>query len=94
MLENGNTLPPLNAFHKVQARQNTPGEDRHGRQDFRPLCRGSGVLFLVSDLSRAITGTTLHVDGGTSAAFGFLDWPNGDGFIPASLGGTLKKLLG
>lgn len=54
----------------------------------------NGVLFLVSDLGRAITGTTLHVDGGTIAALGFLDWPEGDGFMPAPLGGTLKKLLG
>ena len=52
-----------------------------------------GVLFLVSDLSRTVTGQTLHVDGGTSASWGFLDWPEGDGFMPAPLGGTLKKLL-
>jgi NAD(P)-dependent dehydrogenase (short-subunit alcohol dehydrogenase family) len=51
-----------------------------------------GVIFLVSDLSRTVTGTTLHVDGGTYAAFGFLDWPYGDSFMPAPLGGTLKKL--
>ena len=54
----------------------------------------SAVLFLASDLSRAITGTTLFVDGGTQAAFGFLDWPGGDGFMPAPLGGSLGKLLG
>jgi NAD(P)-dependent dehydrogenase (short-subunit alcohol dehydrogenase family) len=54
----------------------------------------NGVLFLVSDLSKAITGTTLHIDGGTSAALGFLDWPEGDSFMPAPLGGTLKKLVG
>lgn len=53
-----------------------------------------GVIFLVSDLSRTVTGTTLHVDGGTFAAFGFLDWPEGDSFMPAPLGGTLKKLGG
>lgn len=53
----------------------------------------NGLLFLVSDLSKAITGTTLHIDGGTSAALGFLDWPEGDSFMPAPLGGTLKKLF-
>jgi NAD(P)-dependent dehydrogenase (short-subunit alcohol dehydrogenase family) len=33
---------------------------------------GNAVLFLASDLSSSITGTTLHVDGGTWAASGFL----------------------
>jgi NAD(P)-dependent dehydrogenase (short-subunit alcohol dehydrogenase family) len=51
-----------------------------------------GVIFLASDLSRTVTGTTLHVDGGTWAAFGFLDWPEGDSFMPAPLGGTLKLM--
>jgi NAD(P)-dependent dehydrogenase (short-subunit alcohol dehydrogenase family) len=51
-----------------------------------------GVLFLASDLSRTVTGTTLFVDGGTQAAFGFLDWPGGDSFMPAPLGGTMKLL--
>lgn len=54
----------------------------------------NGVLFLASDLSRAITGTTLHIDGGTIAALGFLDWPFGDRFMPAPLGGTLKAMFG
>lgn len=53
-----------------------------------------GVLFLASDLSRTVTGTTLHIDGGTFAAFGFLDWPEGDSFMPAPLGGSMKKLFG
>jgi NAD(P)-dependent dehydrogenase (short-subunit alcohol dehydrogenase family) len=56
------------------------------------LC--NGVLFLASDLSRAITGTTLHIDGGTVAALGFLDWPYGDSFMPAPLGGSIAHLFG
>jgi NAD(P)-dependent dehydrogenase (short-subunit alcohol dehydrogenase family) len=54
----------------------------------------NGVLFLASDLSKAVTGTTLHIDGGTSAALGFMDWPFGDSFMPAPLGGTLRQLFG
>jgi len=54
----------------------------------------NGVLFLASDLSRTITGTVLHIDGGTSASLGFLDWPGGDRFMPAPLGGTLALLGG
>jgi NAD(P)-dependent dehydrogenase (short-subunit alcohol dehydrogenase family) len=53
----------------------------------------NGVLFLASNLSRSITGITLHVDGGTSAARGFIDWPYGDSFMPVPLGGTLKHLF-
>ena len=53
-----------------------------------------GVLFLISSLSSAVTGQTLHVDGGTSASMGFIDWPEGDGFMPIPLAGTLSKLLG
>jgi NAD(P)-dependent dehydrogenase (short-subunit alcohol dehydrogenase family) len=52
----------------------------------------NAVLILVSDLSRAITGVTLHVDGGTMAAAGFIDWPFGDGFGPAPMLGTLSRL--
>lgn len=53
-----------------------------------------GVLFLTCDLSRTVTGTTLFVDGGTYAAFGFLDWPGGDSFMPAPLGGAMKMMFG
>ena len=53
----------------------------------------NGVLFLASDLSRSITGTTLHIDGGTIAALGFIDWPHGDSFMPAPLGGSLGRLF-
>lgn len=41
------------------------------------------VLFLASDLSRAVTGTTLHADGGTWAASGFLHWPAPHGWAPS-----------
>lgn len=51
----------------------------------------NGVIFLASDLSRAVTGTTLHIDGGTIASLGWIDWPV-DGFMPAPLGGTLALL--
>lgn len=53
-----------------------------------------GVVFLCSDMARTVTGQTLFVDGGTYAAFGFLDWPGGDSFMPAPLGGTLKMMFG
>ena len=51
------------------------------------------VLFLASDLSRSISGTTLHVDGGTIASLGWIDWPYGDGYMPAPLAGTLQQLF-
>jgi NAD(P)-dependent dehydrogenase (short-subunit alcohol dehydrogenase family) len=53
----------------------------------------NAVLFLVSDLSSTITGCTLHVDGGTMAASGFIDWPFDDGFSPAPLAATIRKLF-
>ena len=52
----------------------------------------NAVLFLASDLSRSITGTTIHVDGGTQAAFGWVNWPFEDGYMPAPLAGTLRQL--
>ena len=54
----------------------------------------NAVLFLVSDLSRCITGQTLHVDGGTSASLGFIDWPFGDGHGPSPQPETLVRLFG
>lgn len=50
------------------------------------------VLFLASDLARFVSGMTMHVDGGTMAAAGFLDWPFGDGFVPVPLAGTLDRM--
>ena len=52
----------------------------------------NALLFLVSDLSRATTGTTVHVDGGTMAASGFIDWPFGEGYCPAPMPESVKLL--
>ncbi len=40
-------------------------------QEGTPADVASAVLFLASDMSRFVTGTTIHVDGGTSAAGGW-----------------------
>jgi NAD(P)-dependent dehydrogenase (short-subunit alcohol dehydrogenase family) len=52
------------------------------------------VLFLASDLSRFVTGGTIHVDGGTWAASGFLNWPHGDGYSPAPGPASRDRLFG
>ncbi len=39
------------------------------------------AVFLASDLARYVTGTVLHVDGGTQAAGGWYRDPDGDGWI-------------
>lgn len=41
---------------------------------------GSCVLFLASELSAYVTGTTVHPDGGAWAASGWWDWPD-EGFV-------------
>ncbi len=53
-----------------------------------------GVLFLASDLSKFVTGTTLHVDGGTMAAAGFLEWPFGEGHLPVAAPESAMRLFG
>jgi 3-oxoacyl-[acyl-carrier protein] reductase len=51
----------------------------------------NAVLFLVSDLSSYITGTTLHPDGGALAASGWMDWPD-DGFTARPPAWVLDRL--
>jgi NAD(P)-dependent dehydrogenase (short-subunit alcohol dehydrogenase family) len=53
----------------------------------------NAVLMLVSDLTRSITGITLHVDGGTMASAGFIDWPFDRKWGPAPGVETLAKLF-
>ncbi|MDO7836717.1 SDR family oxidoreductase [Sphingobium sp. HBC34] len=53
----------------------------------------NAVLFLASDLATFVSGMTMHVDGGTMAAAGFLDWPHGDGFVPVALSGTVPYMF-
>jgi NAD(P)-dependent dehydrogenase (short-subunit alcohol dehydrogenase family) len=54
----------------------------------------NGVLFLSSDLARYVTGVSLHIDGGTHTAGGIANWPNGDGWCPVPLSGSLPRLFG
>jgi NAD(P)-dependent dehydrogenase (short-subunit alcohol dehydrogenase family) len=53
----------------------------------------NAVLFLASDLSRMVTGTSVHVDGGTWAASGFVNWPFGGGYLPVPPPVTQQRLF-
>jgi hypothetical protein len=53
----------------------------------------NAVLMLVSELTRSITGITLHADGGIMASAGFIDWPFDHKWRPAPGVETLAKLF-
>ena len=93
---NMNAMPPSFAegFGKLPPHVQGKGMDMYiPRREPPPIgALTDAVLFLGSDLSTFVSGMTLHVDGGTMAAAGFLDWPFGDGFVPTPLAGTLARL--
>jgi len=97
-LSQGNVaaMPPSFAQGFMQLPPHVRGK---GMAMYIPRCEqppvdalADAVLFLGSDLSTFVSGMTLHVDGGTMAAAGFLDWPFGDGFVPTPLAGTLGRM--
>jgi NAD(P)-dependent dehydrogenase (short-subunit alcohol dehydrogenase family) len=94
---NLNALPPETTAKMTRLPEAVQAE---GLNMYIPLKRvpsvddlANAVLFLVSDLAASVTGTALHVDGGTIAAAGIIDWPHGDGFLPVPLAGSLAKLF-
>lgn len=50
------------------------------------------VVFLASALSSYLTGSTLHVDGGTFASSGWFNWPE-TGFSNSVPPDVLRRLL-
>lgn len=57
----------------------------------RPEDVGSCVLFLASELSAYVTGTTLHPDGGALAASGWWNWPE-EGFVARPPAWVLEEI--
>jgi len=93
---NMNAMPPSFAegFARLPARVQSKGMEMYIPRGEQPPVEAlaDAVLFLASDLSAFVTGIGLHVDGGTMAAAGFLEWPFGDGFVPTPLAGTLGRM--
>jgi NAD(P)-dependent dehydrogenase (short-subunit alcohol dehydrogenase family) len=98
--------PSRGNFNAMSAKRRThatafPGQQPQAMAVYVPMGEppmpehlADAVLFLASDLSRFVTGGTLHVDGGTWAASGFLNWPHGDGYSPAPGPASRDRLFG
>jgi len=93
-------LNAISAELRAEVMAASPEQHAGGRKMYLPLGQAAsvddlanGVLFLASDLAASVTGTTLHVDAGTHASSGFINWPYGVGFVPAPLGKALETLF-
>jgi NAD(P)-dependent dehydrogenase (short-subunit alcohol dehydrogenase family) len=53
---------------------------------------GGCILFLASNLSSFVTGSTLHPDGGAIASSGWFNWPE-EGYLNHPPGRVLERLL-
>jgi 3-oxoacyl-[acyl-carrier protein] reductase len=90
--------PTPNMMTLSAAVSNEPGFDPLNVSVSIPMGRvgqpsdiSNAVVFLASNLSTYITGTTLHPDGGTFASGGWFNWP-GDGFGNLLPPGVLELL--
>lgn len=94
---NRNAMP--DDYRERQGRLRTETKPK-GMEMYIPLMENpneddlvNAVLFLASDLSRMVSGTTIHVDGGTIAASGFVRWPHGDPIMPVPGPQSLHRLF-
>ncbi len=76
------------AEYDLQAKMAVPMERYGVGEDL-----SGGVLFLASGLASYVTGTTVHVDGGTFGSSGWFNWPE-EGYVNIVPAATLKLMVG